>query len=554
MVHVLSIHHGRILKSISIALLGLVCFPNLSASAQTSNRTLVLNPADYRHYVTSFLQQEIAATGKPGDDSWQWMQDNIPWFDSSAKDFEEMYYFRWFAFQKHVISTPRGFVITEFIPKVAWGGYFNTIVDAAPFHLYEARWLRDHRVAADYARFWMSADARPRNYSAPLADAIRAVTLATGDTHLGTDLLPAMETNYRAWEASNQDANGLFWSIDTRDAMEHSIGGDGYRPTLNSYMYADALAIAALASQAADSSAAREFTQKAKAQYERIEGQLWNPRDQFYEVLSPSRDSGIRKQKKFVDPDTVLQFSGARELIGYIPWMYYNPSPNHAVAWKQLIDPQGFDGKYGPTTAERRSPRFRYANPDRCQWNGPSWPFATTQTLIALANLENDQQQNYISKADYLHLFQTYVLSQHLRLPNGSVIPWIDEDLDADTDQWIARDILAKRHSPQAGRGAYYNHSGFADPLITGLIGLRLSADDKIVLNPLLPPNAWSYFALDALPWHGHLLTIIYDPSGRQYHRGHGFLLFVDGRKCAARRTLGPLQYQLKEFSGSHQD
>src|SRR5205823_7470572 len=67
---------------------------------------------------------------------------------------------------------------------------------------------------------------------------------------------------------------------------------------------------------------------------------FWNPKDQFYEVVSPAPDSGIRKQKKFVDPGTNLQFSGVRELIGYIPWQFDIPAASHAVAWKQLFDPE----------------------------------------------------------------------------------------------------------------------------------------------------------------------------------------------------------------------
>lgn len=525
------------------------------AARRPDDGAFLLKPAHYHHYIDEFAQQEIEATGKPGEDPWRWMLANIPWFDSSAKDFEEMYYFRWFAYQKHVVSTPKGFVVTEFLPRVAWGGYANTVVDSAPFHLYEARWLRDPQIASDDARFWMSAAAAPRNYSVALADAIRAVTLATGDARLGIQLLPAMEANYHAWEATHQDANGLFWSIDTRDAMEHMISGDGYRPTLNSYMYGDAVAIADLAAEAGDSSAARQYADKASAQRTRIEEYLWNPRQLFYETVSPARDSGIRKEKKFKDNGTAMKFSDVRELIGYIPWDYDIPPVSHAVAWKQLFNPRGFAGKYGPTTAERRSPRFRFPNHDKCQWNGPSWPFATTQTLRALANLEEGPPQTVMQHADYLRLFQEYVLSQHLRLANGEVIPWIDEDLDANTDEWIARGVLARRHSPSAGRGAYYNHSGFADPLVTGLIGLRPAAGNKIVLRPLLPRHAWSYFALDGLPYHGHLLTIVFDSTGHHYHRGRGFMLFVDGRKAASRATLGPLTYMLSQTTkSSHQD
>lgn len=545
----------KVLSVLPFAAVVLLSIGLRSGAAETPHDgAFVLNPDSYRHYIREFSRQQIEATGKAGENPWPWMQANIPWFDSSAKDFEEMYYFRWYAWQKHVVSTPTGFVITEFIPRVAWGGYYNTIVDSAPFHLYEARWLRDPKIASDTARFWMSSLAAPRNYSAALADAIRAVTLATGNEQLDIDLLPAMEANYQAWVATHEDPNGLFWSIDTRDAMEHTIGGDGYRPTLNSYMYADAKAIAEIAAQAGDTAAAREYMSKAEAQRERIEKFLWNPADHFYETVSPAPDSGIRREKKFVDPGTVMKFSGSRELVGYIPWDYNIPAAGHDVAWKQLFDPKGFAGKYGPTTAERRSPRFRYPDPDKCQWNGPSWPFATTQTLVALANLENSPQP-YMSHEDYLRLFQEYVLSQHLRLKNGDVIPWIDEDLDSDTGEWIARDILAERHSREAGRGAYYNHSGFADPLITGLIGLRPEIGDTIVLHPLLPKGAWSYFAVDGLPWHGHLLTIVYDATGQHYHRGRGLLLYVDGRECARRNTLGPLEYRLHQDRKSvHQD
>lgn len=33
------------------------------------------------------------------------------------------------------------------------------------------------------------------------------------------------------------------------------------------------------------------------------------------------------------------------------------------------------------------------------------WGFATTQTLVAMANMMNDQKQNVVTRQDYLHLF-----------------------------------------------------------------------------------------------------------------------------------------------------
>ncbi len=506
----------------------------------------LLKPADYHHYILKFDASELAATQKAAPDEWPWLKVNIPLFDCSNKQFENMYYFRWFAWDKHLVHTQQyGYLITEWLPKPQFPNY-GALPDAAPFHLGEARWLRNPQIAEDYARYWISPGARPRLYSFALAASVRDVTLATGDTDLGASMLPGLISNYKAWVATQFDPSvGLFWSIDTRDAMEKSISGDGYRPTLNSYMVGDARAIADFARDTGDAAEANEYAARADILRDTIETKLWNPRDQFYEVLSPAADSGIRKQKKFKDNGTVLKLAGVRELIGYIPWEYYQPTPSHDVAWTQLFNPQGFAGKYGPTTAERRSPRFNFPSSDQCTWNGPSWPYATTQTLLALADLLNGAPQTYIGKQQYYRLFSNYVRSQHRILADGKRIDWIDENLNADTDEWIARAKLIAKHSRQVGRGNYYNHSGFADPLITGLIGLRPRAGNKLVLHPLLPPGEWSYFAVDGLPYHGHLLTIVYDASGKHYHRGRGLTVYVDGKKLANRPTLGPLEAEL---------
>jgi hypothetical protein len=239
--------------------------------------------------------------------------------------------------------------------------------------------------------------------------------------------------------------------------MEKSISGDGYRPTLNSYMVSDARAIAEFARVAQKTALAGDYSASADHLERLIETKLWNPKDQFYEVLSPAADSGIRKEKRFKDPGTQLKLAGVRELIGYIPWGFYAPTKAHDVAWKQLFNPDGFAGKFGPTTAERRSPRFRFASDDQCTWNGPSWPYATTQTLLALANLLNGPAQSYIGSQQYYQLFSNYVLSQHIKLPSGRVIDWIDEDLDADTDECAGRPMeqYLRPHQRKLVRGSF---------------------------------------------------------------------------------------------------
>ena len=217
------------------------------------------------------------------------------------------------------------------------------------------------------------------------------------------------------WEKTHLDPNGLFWQIDDRDGMEVSIGGSGYRATINSYMYGDATALGNIAEWAWKKDLAKEYREKAARLKALVEGTLWDQQAGFFKVLP--RDAGAR-------------LAEVRELHGYVPWYFNLPDAGHEVAWKQLMDREGFSAPYGPATAERRSPRFMFSNPHDCLWNGPSWPFATTQTLVALANLLNNYKQNYIGKSDYLELLRTYARTQHFKLPDGRVIPWIDEDYD----------------------------------------------------------------------------------------------------------------------------
>lgn len=490
----------------------------------------VLNPESFHHYFSGFVTDERAMLGSAPPLPWSWFVRNIPWLDTPDQELNEIYYFRWYAFQKHIERTPDGYLITEFLDDVPWAGKYNTIDMASGFQIREARWLRDPEYVDDYTRFWFSPDGEPRRYSTWAADSVYQVYLATGDRQLATSLLPALEKNYRAWEATHQDSNGLFWQIDDRDGMEDTISGSGYRPTINSYMDGDAVAISRIAEMAGMPRVAALYRQKAIRLSSLIESRLWNPHDQFYETVPRHSTSG---------------WSGVRELVGYVPWHFDIPTSQHDVAWRFLFAPDGFAGKYGPTTAERSSSKFRYKVNHECLWNGPSWPFATAQTLVALGNLLNGHQQAVMTSSDYFRLLSTYTHSQHIQLPDGQTIPWIDEDLDADTGEWIARDILVAQHALPKNRGRYYNHSEYADLIVTGLIGLRPQPGNEVVVHPLLPAGKWNYFALDGLPYHGHILTILYDRTGRRYQRGAGFQVLCDGRVIARASGLQDLKGRL---------
>jgi len=284
--------------------------------------------------------------------------------------------------------------------------------------------------------------------------------------------------------------------------MEDSIGGSGFRPTINSYMYGDAMAISQIANLAGNQSLAQNYAKKADALKKQVEQGLWDSKAQFFKTLPAKPGS---------------QLVAVREEIGFIPWYFNLPdaSGGYEQAWRQLMDPQGFFAPFGPTSAERRNPQFMAPHKHDCLWNGPSWPYATTQTLVALANLLDNYSQSIVTKDDYLTLLSGYADSQYR---DGR--PWIAEDLDGLTGKWIV----------DLPRSIYYNHSGYADLMITGLVGLRPRADNTVDIRPLVPA-AWDYFCLQDVPYHGHRLTIFYDKTGQRYHRGIGLHVLSDGRE-----------------------
>jgi len=500
---------------------------------QVSAQPLVLKAEDARHYVEAFNRNDRELYGQhiSNAQAWAFLRDNIPLLDCPDKELEEIYYFRWWTYRKAIKQTPDGFIITEFLPPVGWAGKHNAISCAAGHHIREGRWLHDPKFMEDYIRFWLRKGGPLRSYSFWVADSVWQHACVTGERAEALELLPDLIRNYGEWEKAKLDPNGLFWQIDDRDGMEVSIGGSGYRATINTYMYGDALAIAKFAEWAGKPETVREFQAKAAKIKELVQAKLWDPEAQFFKVLPRGENQKL---------------SDARELHGLTPWYCNLPDADKSAAWKQLMDPQGFYAPFGPTTAERRHPKFSlsYAGHE-CQWNGPSWPFATSVTLTGLANLLNNYTQAVVGKRDYFDSLKIYARSHRLTRDDGAVVPWIDENLNPTNGDWISRTRLKtwKNGTWSAGkggeeRGKDYNHSTFCDLVISGLIGLRPRSDETVEVNPLVPSGTWDYFCLDAVRYHGRWLTLLYDKTGERYNKGKGLRVFADGKEIAAAETL----------------
>jgi len=444
-----------------------------------------------------------------------WLTAQVPLFDCPDARFVETYYARWRSYLRSLKRSRDGWVVWEFPYHVTWAGLHNTIVDAAAHHVYEGRWLRDAAPMRDYLRFWLTnGDAPLRGFSCWMASAVQAMDLVHPEAGLATALLQPLVHNYHAWEDVFRRPSGLYTQLAVNDGMEEAASGpQGLRPTLNSYQYGDARAIAAMARAAGQGALAGRYEARAATLKALVQDRLWNPRIGFFDTVREGDGS----------------FSAERELVGYIPWYFDLPDARFAGAWAQLTDPAGFAAPFGPTTLERRSSRFELVEDDS-RWNGSSWPFATSQTLVALANLLNRGEPAPIGRQAYFDTLATYVRSQY-RERDGRRVPWIGESLQPISGRWTSET-----------RG--YNHSTFADLVITGLIGLRPARDDRVEIRPLLPTGTWDHFALHGLRYRGHDLSVIWDRSGARYGEA-GLRLLIDGRQAAHRAGLGPLSAPL---------
>jgi len=488
---------------------------------------------DYKHYADYFntMEPEGIRQAIPNEKAWQWMTENIPLFECSQQDFEELWYFRWWTLRKHLKLTPVGYAMTEFLVQRSYADQYNLIASGVGHHILESRWLRNPVYLDQAMNTWYKGnDGQPMkkiaNYSSWMPWALWNRYLVDGRRDWIVSMLPSLQWEYKHWEDTHtREVQGhqLYWQADVQDAMEETISGGRkkkyLRPSINSYMYGNAMAIGNILTLADSAAKAKVYYDKAARLSEAVHEVLWN------------------KQHSFFETHRVDSSANVREAIGFMPWYtkMAKDEPRYAIAWLQAADPEGFSAPYGLTTAERRHPQFRTHGVGKCEWDGAVWPFATSQTLTALANFTNDYTidngQRATGNGQWVSLFfaemEKYMQSQHMR---GK--PYIGEYLDETTGYWLKGD---------QERSRYYNHSTFNDLIITGICGLRPRQDKSIEVNPLLPADKWDYFCLDNVLYHGHAVTIVWDRDGSRYHQGKGLRILVDGRCVGQRDTIGKI-------------
>ena len=504
------------IKGLIISIIIIVA--TVKGNAQTRAVSTVLKANNYKHYVDYFnqMEDENIIQAIPNAQSWEWMKKNIPLFECPQQNFEEIFYYRWWSLRKHIKKTPVGYAFTEFLVDRSYADKYNLIACALGHHINEGRWLHDEQYLNDYIKVWYRGnEGKPmkklHGFSSWATDAVYNRYVVNKDKKYLLSLLPDLQSDYTVWEEEKKMTNGLFWQSDVKDGMEETISGGrrekNYRPTINSYMYANAVALSKMAVLNGDKTTAAVYQKKADTLKQLIQQKLWNKQSSFFEVL---------KEK-----DTL---ANVKEAIGYIPWYFNLPDPGYEAAWANLLNKNTFCAPFGITTADRSHPQFRTHGCCKCEWDGAVWPFATAQTLTAMANLLNNYRQTVVADSNYFDILETYVESQYYR---GR--PYIGEYLDEKTGYWLKGD---------EERSRYYNHSTFNDLIITGLVGLRPREDDMIEVHPLLPANKWDWFCLDNVLYHGKIITIIWDKTGLKYKKGKGMSVWVNGKKVAGAEVL----------------
>ena len=492
----------------------------------------VSGTAKLKKYVTYFnsIDTEAVKNFVPNAQAFEWLSDNVPLLECPDEVIEQNYYYRWWSFRKHLVKSPEGFVFTEFIEPVKHAGKYNTISCAAGHHIYEGRWLKNTTYLQDYINFWLyhadvgQSKQRFHQFSSWIDDAIYQNYLVKPDAAFVKRILPALDKDYAKWEEQRQLPGGLFWQFDVKDGMEESVSGsrkeENRRPTISSYMYGNANALASIAALSDNDTLVNKYKIKAAQLKKLVQDSLWDSSEFFFKTKM-AKGAGLAK---------------AREAIGFIPWAFNLPADkaDYAKAWSQILDTAGFNAPWGLPTAERREPTFRTRGTGHsCEWDGAIWPFASSQTLKGMANLLTNYKNHGEMNAGVFYSELHKYAASHQK--NGK--PYLGEYQDEKNGEWLKGD------NP---RSSFYNHSTFCDLVINDLIGLKPRADNAIGFYPLIPEGKWNWFLLDQVSYHGKMLTILWDKTGAKYKKGKGLHIYADGKEVYLANNLKPAVIKFK--------
>lgn len=490
----------------------------------------------------------------------QWLLDNIPFIDLPDKTIEDVYYYRATVIKRHLRWTHEGegWVFTEFYHPVSWASKLQTIPDSAPYHVLEGRWLRDQKIAKNLIESYTRGGVENFSgitYTHFMQRAILEHAQATGDQDFLTSQLQGMIQTYDLWNITRDPTTGLYHRNPLQDAQEYSLpgyltGGPGggpmqtwddfglsagegggnnyaliwlgpetYRPSQMSYMIANAYAISEVASIAGESALASTWSAYADDLYAKMLDVMWSEELQFWiDVVEGTNFRCL-----------------GRELIGYYPYRFgVGTNSTFVKGLEYGLDNEHFISEFGPTTLEQVNPYFTALKNTTycCQWNGQSWPFSTSVFLTVLATMARENVSSVATPQFFYNALETYAKTNY---KDG--VPYTAESHYPTINMWSGD---TTNHSEN------YFHSTYADNIFTNLIGIVPTLDDVLQLQPLIPSN-WSNFAVENLPYHGSLISIVWDQTGGHYsgNCSAGLSVYSNGTLIHNQKTLAPVNVTL---------
>ncbi len=487
---------------------------------------------DFKAYVAKFNanDEECYKQLIPNESALDFLLENAPRLSCPDEVIEETFAFRTWTLRKHFKETEDGLVLTEFLPKVPWSSTHNTINAPLFHHLNESRWFRNSDRLLDYISLFLDGKANAFAYTTPALWEMLKFLKVTDNLDYAVKNVEKFEAYVRGFEVF-QLKNGLFCSIDNQDAMEVSISGtvvtdtgfyapQGIRPTMNGYMYGAYVTMAEIEMMCGREDKAAAYTAKAEELREHYNRAGFD--GDFYKAIHID----LEALHGDVTTDDIPDGYNARELIGYIPFIYGLAGPEQMDCLKYLKDETVFAGQMGLTTADISHPKFLYEFGHTCLWNGYVWPYASSQTITAAINVLERSNPPHITHKDVYDFIRKYA-EMHYRMKDGKKINHIDEVMSPYELVWTSRELLKLLGwMPQKGgyeRGKDYNHSTFIDLVIRGLIGVKEDAE-TLTVEPHIQ-GIWPWFKLENLTFRKKSYDIYYDEDGSHLGKGVGVVI-----------------------------
>lgn len=92
---------------------------------------------------------------------------------------------------------------------------------------------------------------------------------------------------------------------------------------------------------------------------------------------------------------------------------------------------------------------------------------------------------------------------------------------------------MGNPRDPLRERGKHYFHSSFNDVVLSGLVGIRPSAD-SFEVAPLVSSRGVKWFAATGIRVRWFDVAVVWDADGERYGHGAGLHLWLDGRHAAS--------------------